>query len=97
LVVLVTDRSAPWSPDDQALRDQWPTALLVHNKCDLPPTPGSRPAGLPTGALRGEGIDALLAAIGQRLAPNLPTPGAPVLFSSEQAEILRQWRAAAEK
>ena len=45
LVVLVADRSRPWSAEDQALRDQWPGAVLVHNKCDLPASAGERPAG----------------------------------------------------
>ena len=37
LVVLVCDQSVPWSAEDQALPDQWPEAVLVHNKCDLSP------------------------------------------------------------
>lgn len=36
LAILVFDRSATWSAEDQVLVDQWPGALLVHNKCDLP-------------------------------------------------------------
>ena len=35
LAILVFDRSAAWSAEDQALCDQWPGGLLVHNKCDL--------------------------------------------------------------
>ncbi len=95
LVVLVTDRSVPWSAEDQALAQQWPAAVLVHNKCDLPAPPGPRPAGLSTSALRGEGIDVLLATIGRRLAPDPPPPGSPVPFCSEQVEMLRRCRAAA--
>ena len=68
--------------------------MLVHNKCDLPASPGHRPAGLSTSALRGEGIDVLLATIGRRLVPDPPPPGAPVPFSSEQVEMLRQWLSA---
>ena len=109
LVVLVADRSVPWSVEDQALADQWPAAVLVHNKCDLPVcsakgdspifadtkigTVPDRPTGLSTSALRGEGIDVLLATIGRRLAPDPPSSGAPVPFSSEQVETLRQWLA----
>ena len=85
-MVLVADQSVPWSAEDQALADQWPTAVLVHNKCDLPASPGDRPAGLSISAIRGEGIDVLLATIGRRLVPDPPPPGAAVPFSSEQVE-----------
>ena len=69
LVVLVADRSVPWSPEDEGLARQYPAAVLVHNKCDLPASSGHRPGGISTSALRGQGIDALLTAIGRRLAP----------------------------
>jgi hypothetical protein len=95
LVVLVADRSVPWSPQDQALAQQYPAAVLVHNKCDLPAPPGHRPAGILASALCGEGIDALLATIGRRLVPHPPPPGTPLPFSSEQVKMLRQWHTAA--
>lgn len=95
LVILVADRSLPWSAEDQALSQQWPAAVLVHNKSDLPASPGRRPAGISTSALCGEGIDALLATIARRLVPDPPPPGTPVPFSSEQVEVLRRWCAAA--
>ena len=63
LVILITDRTEPWSEADQSLLDQWPQALLVHNKCDLPLAQGSRPTGLSISALRGDGMDVLLAEI----------------------------------
>jgi tRNA modification GTPase len=109
LVVLVADRSVPWSAEDQAVIEQWSGAVVVHNKCDLPAhstkgdspifadtkigTVPDRPTGLSTSALRGEGIDVLLATIAKRLVPDLPPPGAPVPFSSEQVETLREWLA----
>ncbi len=95
LVILVSDRSAPWSAEDQALADRWPAAVLVHNKCDLPASPDRRPTGITTSALCGQGIDALLATIGRRLVPDPPAPGTPVPFSKKQVELLCQWRAAA--
>lgn len=88
LVVLVADRSKPWSAEDQTLVEQWPDAMLIHNKCDLLST-GERPQGLSISAIRGDGIDALLAIIAQRLVPNPPLPGAAVPFSAEQIEALR--------
>ena len=95
LVVLVTDRSLPWSAEDQALAQQWPAAVLVHNKCDLPAAPDLGRQDFDQCALRGEGIDVLLAAIGRRLAPDPPPPGSPVPFCGEQVEMLRRWHAAA--
>ena len=47
LVLLVFDRSQSWSDADRELLASWPDALVVHNKCDLPPAGDSpRPAGL---------------------------------------------------
>jgi tRNA modification GTPase len=92
LVVIVADQSVPWSTDDQALADHWPTALWVHNKCDLPASPEHRPAGLSTSALLGHGIDALLQAIAHQLVPDLPPAGAAVPFLSEHIEMLHRLR-----
>jgi tRNA modification GTPase len=39
LVVLVFDISQPWSDADQTLWEQWPNALVVFNKSDLPHSP----------------------------------------------------------
>ena len=89
LVVLVTDRSAAWSREDQTLFDQWPGAVLVHNKCDLPPALGDRPDGLLTSALHGQGIETLLETIAGRLVPSPPPPGAAVPFTDEQVEMIR--------
>jgi tRNA modification GTPase len=79
LRLLVFDRSRPWNARQQALVDAWPTALVVHNKSDLPED-GPRPAGLPASALIGPGIDELQRAIGARLVPHPPAPGAAVPF-----------------
>ncbi len=89
LVLLVCDQSTPWRAEDQALRDHWPEAMLVHNKCDLPAGPGGRPAGLAVSASRGDGIEALLEAIGRRLVPAPPPPGAAVPFTAQQVEAIQ--------
>jgi tRNA modification GTPase len=89
-VVLVAERSAPWSTDDQALLEQLPAALLVHNKCDLPAASGERPPGLLSSALRGDGIDELLDTIGRQLVPDPPLPGEAAPFTNEQVESIRQ-------
>ncbi len=90
LVVLVFDRSAPWSDAEGELICSWPDAVVVHNKSDLPPSAGPREPGLATSALRGEGIEALARAIAARLAPDPPPPGAAVPFTEEQVAWLRR-------
>jgi tRNA modification GTPase len=85
LVVLVLDRSEPWTLDDQALveAERWAeaTTLIVANKSDLPaawePMPGAMPV---ISAERGDGIEALMSALGQRLVPTPPPPAAAVPF-----------------
>ena len=89
LVLLVFDRSRPFSAADEALRTRWPDALAIQNKSDLPPGE-PRAAGLEISALSGQGLENLLAAIARRLVPEVPEAGAAVPFSEEQiAEIAR--------
>ena len=88
LPILIFDRGETWSAEDQTLLERCPAALLVHNKCDLPPAAGDRPAGLSTSALRGDGVDNLLQSIARRLVPSPPPPGAAVPFTAEQAAMV---------
>jgi len=88
LVVLVFDRSQPFSPGEQQLVGDWPSALVVHNKCDLAPHPGERPLGLTTCALRGQGVETLLEVVAHRLVPDAPPPGAAVPFAEEHVKRL---------
>jgi tRNA modification GTPase len=90
LVILVSNQSEPWSPADQSLLDRWPKAVLIHNKCDLPPAPGNRPAGLSVSALRGDGIEELLEKMAHRLVSAPPPPGAAVPLTAEQVEMIRR-------
>lgn len=92
LVVWVADRSEPWSVEDQTLFDEWPRAVLVHNKSDRPSAPGVRPPGISTSAALGEGIDVLLAEISRRLVPEAPPPGAGVPFTAEQVAAIERMR-----
>jgi hypothetical protein len=72
--------------------DERPSALVVHNKSDLPPDPGGRPTGLATCALRGDGVEALLEAVVSRLVPDPPSPGSAVPFTEDHIERLRELR-----
>ena len=92
-IILVFDNSLPWSEPDQALVDAWPTALRVHNKCDLPRGVGRRPPGLELSALHATGIDALCHEIAARLVPHPPPPGTAVPFEPAQIEQIRGYLA----
>ncbi len=90
LVLLVFDGSQPWADPDASLVALRPDALIVHNKSDLPPAhQPSRPGGLWTSALRGDGIEPLLQTIAQRLVPDPPLPGEPIPFTADQIDALR--------
>lgn len=99
LVILVFDAGRNWSPADQVLlestrpespskspSESQPGRLVVHNKCDLSPTAGSRPPGLSTSATTGTGIESLVRAIAARLVPDPPERGAAVPFTAEQIQ-----------
>ncbi len=88
-IVLVFDSSRAWSAEDDALAAAWPDAVIVHNKCDLPPASGpERPAGIATSAVTGDGINGLLACLAARLVPVVPPPGAAAPFTPQQVAQL---------
>jgi len=89
LLLLVFDLSRPWSSEQHALVEAHPRALIVLNKCDLPPRPDSRrPDGPVVSALTGQGLDRLTAAIARHLVGDPPPPGAAVPFTPDQIEAL---------
>jgi len=88
-VLLVFDLTAPWTEDDDRLQRDFPAALAVLNKCDLPAAPGERPSGIVVSAHTGQGIDALIARVVDQLVPDPPPPAAAVPFTAEQVQCLR--------
>ena len=83
LVVLVLDRSGPFTEDDRRWIASYPDALLVANKSDLPPAWDPEGLGLDVATVsaeRGDGIEALASAIARRLVPDPPAPGSGVPF-----------------
>lgn len=92
LRILVFDRRRPLSGEDRHLISQWPDAMLVANKVDLPDrTDGALPSrALPVSAKTGAGIDSLAAALGRALVSSTPVPGTPVPFRIDQIERLRE-------
>ncbi len=95
LAILVFDAAAEWTAADEELVESWPHGLIVHNKADLAPATRPRRPGLATSALTGEGIEAMLRAIADRLVPDAPTPGGAVPFADEQIQHLSDLRAQA--
>ena len=95
LIVLVFDVSAGWTSEDQALLAAWPGAVVVHNKCDLPPAlPQGRPPGLMVSAAQRGGLDVLVRELGRRLVPEPPRPAAAVLFTQGQVQVVQAARSA---
>ena len=92
LVILAFDRSQPFSAEEARLADQWPGALIVHNKCDLLPAAGNRPIGLEISAVTGENLDRLQASAVERLVPIVPALADGVPFTAAQAAVLAQAR-----
>jgi tRNA modification GTPase len=89
LILLLRDASEPAAAGDQELIEGYAEALLVWNKIDRAASADlSRLSGLKISALRGEGIDELIAAIVGRLVPEVPPSGAAVPFNERQLKIL---------
>ena len=90
LVVLLFDRSQPWSDADQTLVDDWPDALVVDNKSDLPATHDDRrvPA-LGVSAIQKTGLARLQGQISDRLVPDALAPDVAVPFTHDQVQRLQ--------
>jgi len=95
LVLLVLDRSEPLSVHDHRLMAEHPDALLVANKGDLAAAWDG--VGLVVSAERGDGIDRLATAIGDRLVPVAPPAGSPLPFHRRHVRRLTLIRSAIER
>ena len=94
LRLILLDVSQPPTADDTQILTEWPDALVVAHKVDLPGTWGDR---LPASAIRvssttGEGVEALQKEIVQRLVPDVPNWETAIPLTQRQVEILRQAR-----
>ena len=95
--VIVLDRSQPVDAADWSLLAEWPEALVVAHKADLPKRWGAAERGgdvlargLEVSSLRGTGLDALMQAIVGRLVPDLPPADVAVPLTARQADLLQQ-------
>ena len=97
LVLLVDDVSDLQGFDEADWLGAGKRVLRVLNKIDLLPSPQivtSASWDVRTSAVTGEGIDALIAAIGAKLVPQPLAPGTAVPFTADQTERLEAARAA---
>lgn len=92
LVLLVWDRSEPLTDADHALRREYPEALVVASKADLPAAWQAEGDFELVSALTGAGIESLCARIADRLVPTPPPPGVGVPFLPRHREILARAR-----
>lgn len=96
--VLLIDVSRPPAEIDLELRKEFPNAVLVAHKSDLPrhATQDFQDA-LPVSSLTGEGVEELWKAIVGRLIPEIPEPNQPIPFTDRQRELLTKARDAASQ
>ncbi len=90
LVLLVLDGSQTLTAEDQALLQQFPQAMVVVNKADLPRViePGGRPACV-VSAQTGEGLPTLIEAVARQLVSESPQPGQAVPLARWQVDALQ--------
>jgi tRNA modification GTPase len=96
-VVLVFDVTEQWTYDFAALIEDYPAAIIVHNKADLRQDAdaalgqfgGCHAQPLSTSAVTNHGIENLASTIVGRLVSDEPQPGEAVPFTLPQVEQLR--------
>lgn len=90
LRVLVLDASLPLQAQDRELLNDWPDAVVVAHKADLP---RASDAALPcesiaVSSLTGQGLRELICALGSRLVPVAPPPLTPIPVHQRQVSFL---------
>jgi tRNA modification GTPase len=90
--VLLFDTSRPPHDDDRRLMAEWPDAIRVAHKCDLPNVWGDAELelSLPVSSVTGTGLEELAGRLIARLIPNVPTAGTPVPICQRQVDLLIQ-------
>jgi tRNA modification GTPase len=97
--ILLIDTSRPSHEEDCVLLSDWPNAIVVAHKSDLPSVwdPNEYPANaLSVSSKTGAGVEDLSGKIIVRLIPEVPPPGTPIPITERQIEILSKARAAIE-
>jgi tRNA modification GTPase len=94
--VLLFDVSGPPHTEDRNLLAEWPRAILVAHKCDLPDTWGDEvpPEAVRVSSLTGEGVEQFANVLSRRLVPVVPPAGTPIPFTLRQVTLLGEARQA---
>jgi tRNA modification GTPase len=87
LVLLVLDQSQPLTDQDDRLIAEHRSAIVVANKCDLPPV--WKRESIQVSAERGDGIELLVTEIGRRIVPVAPFSGSGMPFRPVHVRRLR--------
>ena len=92
--ILLFDTSRAPHVDDRQLLTEWPDAIHVAHKCDLPNVWDSAEleSALPVSSVTGVGLEELAGRIIARLIPIVPTTGTPVPICQRQVELLTRAR-----
>ena len=90
VVVIVFDASQPLATADRRLIARHASALHAYNKIDLGGAFTTPTGAIGTSAVSGEGIDRLVAAIAERLVPDIPPAGAAVPFDRRQVDLIHK-------
>ncbi|MCA9071161.1 MAG: 50S ribosome-binding GTPase [Planctomycetaceae bacterium] len=96
--ILLTDVSGPPTDIGRKLREEFPQAIFVAHKSDLPQferhdLPSE---ALPVSSVTGAGVEELAQAIVNRLIPQVPPSDQPIAFTYRQIQILIEAHQAAE-
>ena len=94
-IVLIDTSQAPTNEDERLL-SEWPDALFVAHKSDLPNQWRERMPknAVAVSSVTGDGLSELQTQLISRLIPTIPKPRTPVPITARQVEILREIRSA---
>jgi tRNA modification GTPase len=93
LRVLLLDVGRPPAEEDQQMLRDWPDALIVAHKCDLPCAWEVLPPwAMEVSSVSGAGVDELAAAIVRRLVPEVPPPMTMLPIDPQQVARIAGYR-----
>ena len=91
LRIILLDVSQQPHPDDEHLLDEFPDAIIVAHKSDLPVVHSSIPApALRVSSINGDGLDVLMNRIAESLVPTPPGRDEPIPITLRQVALLEQ-------